>query len=454
MIYNTGELLSHPFESLYSKVRRFYVSNRGCKIEWRRISMELTDIAEKGQINRESINTPYVYWPLAFLDKNSLVASKKIDDLDFNQLKGYNPKKHCSVCAEIYFHSDVFDMPWVRICPIHDVELLRHCPTCNMNWPTAARLRHVNCPTCGNGVSNRKVFDAKFPSKRSELRKLCEHNRLYKEVVPKVIPNTFIRGHRYFEQINLESLFLISVLKRIESLPENLVSYFNDSIPSSGVEQLHFVYEQLDYGFRPKSIPSSEIVQEVKTALTKTLDKKHKLGACLSKYDDCIACKTWYLWCISVSNTGVFKCEHDQSMWGSLFKTIFHFDCPAIVKRPRQIIVNNDSFLGSDEKKSLLNNAICRKVFDLRSIDALVYIYQWLLEDRQFTRYFEQSQQGRVQQPERCYRYSTKRQPKIPIFLCHLDSEYTLTWPIFSITQYLQNSEEFLLKWYGEEQNA
>jgi len=454
MIYNTGELLGHPFESMYSRVRRFYTSNRGLKIEWRQICRALADNHAKDQEKIRNINSPYVHWPLVYLAKNSLVTTHDLDNLSFKKLKGYYPKKHCPVCAEIYFHSNVFDMPWVKTCPIHNVELSRYCPKCDMNWPTAAKLRHLNCSTCGTNAASREIFDAAFLSRKSELLKLHGHNRLQKEIIPKTIPSVIIRGHRYYEQINLKSQFLISVLKKLESLPENLVSYFNEATPSSGVAQLDFINGQSDWDFGRRGIPSSETVREVKTALTDVLIENHKLGACRSENSDCVACKTWYLWCISVSNTSVFKYEHDLSIWENFFKRTFHFDCPAIVKKPRQIIISNDTSTDSAEKRCLLNNSICKKVFDLRAIDALVYIYNWLLECQQLTSYFQQSDGDRMRQPERCYRYGNKRYPKIPIFLCHLDSNYTLAWPIFSMTQYLQNSEELLFKWYGKERNV
>jgi hypothetical protein len=449
MIYNTGEVLAHPCESLYSRIRRFYISNRGCKVEWERIARNVSNVKRKNEKEKRNINNPFVYWPLAYIDQNSSTESDLIDDSPIKQLRGYFPKKHCPICAGIYFHSDVFDKPWLEKCPIHNVELTAYCPTCNMIWPTAARLRYVSCNTCGTLVKSEEQFDFEFLTQRKKVDELYDHVKFLKKTIPQFIPITYMRGHCYFEQINLESRFLISVLKTTECLPNSLTAYFSENIVSSKVEQLDFNYEQLDYGFRSKSGPSSEVIEEVRATLSNVLGRKHKLGKCRSEYTECIACKAWYLWCVSVSNPNAFKREYDFLIWGRVFRSIFNFDCPAIVKRPREVITNNESFLCPDEEKSLLNNAVCKRVFDLRSIDALAYIYQWLSEDKQLTRFFKQKKPYSIHQPRKCYRYGNKRYPKIPIYLYYLNGRYTLASPKFSLIQYLHDSEELLLKWYG-----
>lgn len=59
--------------------------------------------------------------------------------------------RNCVQCAQHHFHSSLYNIPWIRQCPIHtDERLLDKCPECGLGWFFHSKfLRARECPLCG-----------------------------------------------------------------------------------------------------------------------------------------------------------------------------------------------------------------------------------------------------------------------------------------------------------------
>lgn len=57
--------------------------------------------------------------------------------------------RNCVQCSRRYFHSSLYNVPWLIRCPIHTNEqLLDRCPECGMHWFVYS-YRHRECTLCG-----------------------------------------------------------------------------------------------------------------------------------------------------------------------------------------------------------------------------------------------------------------------------------------------------------------
>lgn len=134
---NQGLLWATPLESPYARARRFFIANPG---------------------------------------------------LSLTRLKQVLPKLpahiyQCPKCADYLFHSSLYDLPCLRLCPIHHCEFLLQCPACHRSWTRVFRSRKPFCNTCG---ALPKAAWGKTSLKRREMRKLswlarwiehCEANK-------------------------------------------------------------------------------------------------------------------------------------------------------------------------------------------------------------------------------------------------------------------------------------
>ena len=65
------------------------------------------------------------------------------------------PIRNCPKCAFAIYHSALFNLPWIKECPVHNLALMDKCPTCERDWPSLKTLKENNnhCPMCGTHVS-------------------------------------------------------------------------------------------------------------------------------------------------------------------------------------------------------------------------------------------------------------------------------------------------------------
>ncbi|CCG95339.1 hypothetical protein MARHY1862 [Marinobacter nauticus ATCC 49840] len=134
---NKGLLWATPLESSYARARRLFVANPGLSLS--RLKRVLPQLPS------------HIY--------------------------------QCPKCADYLFHSWLYDLPCLRLCPIHHCEFRLKCPACGRRWTRVFQARKPSCNTCG---ALPKEAWGKTWLKRREMRKLswlarwierCEANK-------------------------------------------------------------------------------------------------------------------------------------------------------------------------------------------------------------------------------------------------------------------------------------
>jgi len=58
-------------------------------------------------------------------------------------------KRQCPKCAKHFYHTNIFVLPWVSRCPIHQCTITSICPICKQPWPDITEMAGRECPGCG-----------------------------------------------------------------------------------------------------------------------------------------------------------------------------------------------------------------------------------------------------------------------------------------------------------------
>ncbi|WP_197479170.1 hypothetical protein, partial [Oleiphilus sp. HI0132] len=75
---------------------------------------------------------------------------------DLNRHKFKPALRHCAQCSALFYHSDIYDYPWLTNCPIHDTTLGSTCSRCHSPYPkTRQEIATRHCPQCGRGRDDR-----------------------------------------------------------------------------------------------------------------------------------------------------------------------------------------------------------------------------------------------------------------------------------------------------------
>lgn len=130
---NTGHFFYRPFESPYSMWRRFASANRYLN---RTKLLEALDISDESDIENAIINLNY---PIG-MKPGYLYILQEVTQI---------PMSQCPECCASGYHTDLFNLPWVTRCPIHECELTQFCPDCRKKWPDYRTLFSRNCKRCG-----------------------------------------------------------------------------------------------------------------------------------------------------------------------------------------------------------------------------------------------------------------------------------------------------------------
>jgi len=163
-MYNIGSALKRPFESKYNTYRRFLVSNGNLSIS--NLSAELR------------INYPEFFQSKARLDCMSVALHLNTNDSDasspsilYRLSKSEEQEKirNYPICAEMCFHSSLYQYTWVTQCPLHNVSLTTHCPTCHQQWPSYGQLANRKCNTCGRLLSWRHLVQVNAFDESSQI---------------------------------------------------------------------------------------------------------------------------------------------------------------------------------------------------------------------------------------------------------------------------------------------
>lgn len=145
MKLNTGQFLRQEYESVYGMQRRLLWANR---LEWGGAT-SLRAITAKLNITQEDGGT-ITTWPefLCSLHRHEPAFSAP----NPVSLEGYDPGRsirNCPICARLFYHAELYQLPWLEYCPTHTCRIVKLCPDCGAPWPKVGESRRRSCQTCG-----------------------------------------------------------------------------------------------------------------------------------------------------------------------------------------------------------------------------------------------------------------------------------------------------------------
>lgn len=139
---NTGLAIRQPHDSLYSRLRCFFMSNWGLSLST--IKQELRRVAPPGLMPRPGqLVTLVEQYQRQFCERHGIIY------VAAEPFPLTAPIRTCPRCAAMGYHTAAFQWPWVIRCPVHHVALTNHCPVCRHAWPTVLQLARCGCPGCG-----------------------------------------------------------------------------------------------------------------------------------------------------------------------------------------------------------------------------------------------------------------------------------------------------------------
>lgn len=168
---NLGLVLQRPYESKYNAYRRFLISN-GKK--------NLSDIRDELRIKFEPLYARFfalnskisTFQLFQLLDYHTRYGLLELETRDIVEHIPYDIR-NCPECAHSCFHSDLYQFPWLDICPIHGQPLTYSCPSCKELWPRLGYMKTRKCKTCGSSYIWDELVEAKgFHHIDSNSRKL------------------------------------------------------------------------------------------------------------------------------------------------------------------------------------------------------------------------------------------------------------------------------------------
>lgn len=145
---NTGNYLVRPYQSDYAMVRQFFTVNRGLSL-----SVITSTLRKEGHAGG----------PIEAI--RSYKGDKTSSDMIAEQ-QVHGRHKECLACRKEMFHSNIFNLPWLKLCPIHSAPLTDICPTCKEKWPSIKEMHSRKCSGCGVvGTAQIKISSNNFNEK-------------------------------------------------------------------------------------------------------------------------------------------------------------------------------------------------------------------------------------------------------------------------------------------------
>ncbi|HFD31675.1 MAG TPA: hypothetical protein ENJ28_03020 [Gammaproteobacteria bacterium] len=144
---NLGLVLERPYESKYNAYRRFLIANG--KKSLKDIRDELKKKFESSYTRHFSLTQKMsTFQMFQLLDHHAKCGTL---ELDTRHMTNSIPSTiyNCPECARSCFHSNLYQLPWLRLCPIHHQPLTAVCPTCDNLWPKLGEMKTRRCKTCG-----------------------------------------------------------------------------------------------------------------------------------------------------------------------------------------------------------------------------------------------------------------------------------------------------------------
>ncbi|WP_444993904.1 hypothetical protein [Aliikangiella sp. IMCC44359] len=299
---NTGILLKIPGESPYSKFRRYLIANSG-------VIKSRSDLKESLiRLEKSRSSYPQTDKGNEFFDMYEMANKvSKIENVLFSScasksdhrkiLYGYGPTRHCQKCTEAYFHSMLFELPWIKKCPVHHIRLTNSCEECGQPLSRITKLLNNFCKSCGctgnlsRAMKKRAENDFSIFGFSSQLEEIDRYRYPYVEY--RTRDNRIENGF-----INNNSWFYPHVIYKNNEKEKNKLGYL--SITSPALKSYEYIAEYNWPLHANDLIRHHTVIQcfiEITEKIIKALKKKmkHKIGDCFSK-KPCHYCDSFELW--------------------------------------------------------------------------------------------------------------------------------------------------------------
>jgi hypothetical protein len=220
---NLGTLFSKPGESHYSVHRRFLIANHTTSYKSIYLELDQHFIEVFGDKFINDVGRLSVVQLILMLEGKKFKREVNFNDTRKETHKNSTaPSRHCPKCASIGYHTNLFELKWVELCPIHNCLLVTFCPKCRKPWPTLHRLDANRCSCCGVTVKltsileNFKENKDKYKQIQTYLQQLSKHRKLRKNYI-------FLHGNkitRTFSGVNKISAFSIEALRGFRQIDD------------------------------------------------------------------------------------------------------------------------------------------------------------------------------------------------------------------------------------------
>lgn len=184
-----------PYESLWSVLNRFFALNVITSTAFAK------EFFTRGWFS--AISTSVLGDPPSFSHEKFYAAigltPKEYSPLDLSYLKSTHlavektSLKYCPVCLDFYYHSIFFQLSWMKVCPVHNVELSNICPHCGHFLDTritaSITKKPYSCTNCETELFKVSRKAALFPPNLEGSEKLKEVNEWCNFILN--IPNNY-----------------------------------------------------------------------------------------------------------------------------------------------------------------------------------------------------------------------------------------------------------------------
>lgn len=145
--FNIGLTLAYPFESRYSIWRRFLSANQRLKMEE---ICEIFDVPfNSAQDRRLAVGCMFPQLLQTMFAPQGVPGYLDLFEPIEHDTNFYHIDRHCPDCAASGYHTDLYRLPWLTECPIHQKKLVDQCPECDKDWPAWDEIGKRKCPACG-----------------------------------------------------------------------------------------------------------------------------------------------------------------------------------------------------------------------------------------------------------------------------------------------------------------
>ena len=306
---NHGLALYKPGESDLGTAMRLWIVNRHC---WKQGSSSINDrIAVKNVTQDPLFSTLYSnstedIQSLKCTHAKVLGYDSSIETSSWSKFRSVKKSishKQCFSCAKLGHHSVLFDLIWMKKCPIHQESLSKHCPICYQPWPSISKLSTRACKLCGAHLSiDELVSEDAFNSKA------------YREQVPSLLKffDTDIKFYqayrKYFVNFPAEREDSLSISNAFPSLLShyssdeklcNELKKLDVQISNCYVKSFKLAPTSDDRDLKPDiALMEHSRKQVFEIALNVLFNEAdHELGSCkrepLFGHFSCTYCETW-----------------------------------------------------------------------------------------------------------------------------------------------------------------